>query len=80
MASRPVAEKLAAVSSPTVLVRTRQGMAGTKFQVIIRSDNGVVTRTFRRLNDARSWVRRMERPERHPGLDSAGTGPSTPTG
>jgi hypothetical protein len=45
-----------------ILIRTRQGVGGTKYQVIVR-DTGhkTLTRTFRRLSEAKSWAQRMER-------------------
>lgn len=39
-----------------MMIRTREGSGGTKYQVILRHASGKTTmRTFRRLSDAKAW-------------------------
>lgn len=45
-----------------MMIRTREGSGGTKYQVILRHASGKTTmRTFRRLTDAKAWGAREVR-------------------
>ena len=48
-----------------VIIRTRIGAGGTKFQVIVRAlDHPPATRAFRKLSEAKAWAESEKRKER----------------
>lgn len=45
-----------------ILIRTRQGASGTRFQVIVRSPaTKESSRTFRHMNEAKNWAAQEEK-------------------
>jgi hypothetical protein len=48
-----------------VLIRAREGAGGVKYQVIVRHVNEpTITRTFRKLSEAKAWASREKRTQR----------------